>query len=190
VFDENTVLVQDAESPDLTSLRARLLRADGTAVQLRRLDDPAPAVPGPGVVVNDFIGWSVGMAGAEDLAFINVRAGTMQPVSAPEDVRYWGPNVTEFLWGVTDDCRAFWATAGRFSERRLDCSTRADFTYLDDESLPAGWLQPGRMVVIEQSDAERPDEMFVHVSLDRGTTWQRIPVNGEAAIPTALRNLD
>ena len=41
---------------------------------------------------------------------------------------------------------------------------------MHDDWLPAGWLQPGRMVVEEQLD----DSMAVHVRLDCGVTWQRI----------------
>jgi hypothetical protein len=121
-------------------------------VELRRVDEPAPAVLGPGVFVNDFVGWRIGMAGRDELYLVDERAGTLRPLDAPQDVRYWGPNVDEFLWGVTDDCRVFWATSGRFEERRLDCDDRLDFTSLDDDMFPSGWLRPGRMAVSEQFD--------------------------------------
>jgi hypothetical protein len=113
--------------PRIDQARARLLQADGTAVELRRLTDPAPAVPGPGVVVIDKSNRV--LAGSDDLYLVDDTAGTIQRLDAPKKVRYWGPNVDEFLWGVTDDCRVFWATAGTFEERRLDCSGGLDSTY-------------------------------------------------------------
>jgi len=42
---------------------------------------------------------------------------------------------------------------------------------MHDDWFPAGWLQSGRMAVEEQLD----DSMAVHVRLDCGVTWQRIP---------------
>ena len=191
-LDADSVIVLDAgtqaEAID-GHVRYRLLHADGTAVTLRLIDDPAPAVPGPGVFVNDFVGWSVGMAGADDLFVVDQRAETVQPLDAPDDdVRYWGPNVGEFLWGVTDDCRAFWATGGVFEERRLDCADDADFTALSVDWIPDGWLQPGRMVVGEQHNGGL-GRLFLHVTLDRGATWERIPVSDEASIPGVLREL-
>jgi hypothetical protein len=57
VFDDNTVMVQAAEGQGpCKPVRARLLRSDGTVLQLRLLDQPARAVPRPGIVVNDFVG--------------------------------------------------------------------------------------------------------------------------------------
>lgn len=189
-FDEDSVLVQDGDYDQPNSpVRYRLLRADGTAVDLRLLDDPAPAVPGPGVVViPDLTALSVGLDGAAGLYVVDDRAGTLQPMDSPSAVRYWGSNVDEFLWGVTDDCRAFWATAGTFEGRRLDCDERLDFTSLDEDVIPAGWLRPGRMVVTEGFDPG--DQMAVHVSLDYGVTWQRIPVVSQDAVADALRQLD
>jgi len=34
------------------------------------------------------------------------------------------------------------------------------------------------------------DRLFLHVSLDYGNTWQRIPVSDEDAIPDTLQGLD
>lgn len=188
-FDEDSVLVQDAEGiGGKDPVRYRLLRADGTALELQLVEDPAPAVPGPGVVIiESFSGWNAGLDGTDDLYVVDERAGTLQPLDAPDDeVRYWGPNVEEFLWGVTDDCRAFWAIDGAFEERRLDCSRGLDFTRLDDD-LPPGWLRPGRMVVAEQFD--NGDRTALHVSLDRGATWRRVPVDSDSggAIADVLR---
>lgn len=184
-YDADSVLVQDSEQGLDQPVRYRLLHADGTAVQLQLVDNPASPVPGPGVVViDDWSGWNAGMAGVEELYLVDDRAGTLRPLDAPADVRYWGPNVDEFLWGVTDDCRVFWATNGTFEEHQLDCSDGQDFTYgISADEFPSEWLQPGRMAVVEQSDGRREDQSFVHVSLDYGESWQRFPVgDGETTI--------
>jgi hypothetical protein len=184
-FDEESVLVQDAEPGLDQPVRYRLLYADGTAVQLQLVDNPSSPVAGPGVVViDDWSLWNVGMAGVEDLYVVDDRAGTLRPLDAPADVRYWGPNVDEFLWGVADDCRIFWATNGTFEEHQLDCSDGQDFTYgISADEFPSEWLQPGRMAVLEQTDGRREDQTFVHVSLDYGASWQRFPVgDGETTI--------
>ena len=52
--------------------------------------------------------------------------------------------------------------------------------------FPDGWLQPGRMALAERNH----DRLFLHVSLDYGNTWQRIPVSDEDAIPDTLQGLD
>lgn len=189
VFDEASVLVQDAEDVDLDHpVRYRLLQADGTAVELQMLVDPAPPFAGPGVIViGDYRSWDL-MDGVDDVYLVDDRAGTLRPLDVPDEaVRYWGPNVDEFLWGVSDDCRVFWATAGTLEHRRLDCTNSLDFTWMHDDMFPAGWLRPGRMAVMEQSDPGK--RMFIHVSLDRGVTWQRIPVDNDHAVSDALRQL-
>lgn len=56
---------------------------------------------------------------------------------------------------------------------------------MHDDWFPAGWLQPGRMVVEEQLD----DNMVVHVRLDCGVTCQRIPAKDEDAVAGVLRQL-
>jgi hypothetical protein len=56
---------------------------------------------------------------------------------------------------------------------------------MHDDWFPAGWLQSGRMVVEEQLD----DSMAVHVRLDCGVTWQRIPAKDEDAVAGVLRQL-
>ena len=187
VFDEDSVLVQDREyGDDDGPVRYRLLQADGTAVQLQLLDDPAPTQPGPGVfVIDDFLGWNAGMNGVEEVYFVDDRAGTLQPLDVPEEVRYWAPNLDEFLWGVTDDCRVFWATTGTLEHRRLDCQDSMHFTWMDDDWFPADWLRPGRMVAAEQLD----DRMILHVSLDRGATWQRIPDKDDSEVSDVLRQV-
>jgi hypothetical protein len=186
VFDEDSVLVQDAEGPD-QPVRYRLLQADGTEVQLEMVNDPAPPVAGPGLfVIDDFSGWSVGMDGVEDVYLVDERTGTLRPLDVPdEEVRYWGPNVVEFLWGVSSDCRVFWVTSGTVEERRLDCSDGSDFTYMHDGWFPSRWLRPGRMAVAEQRD----DGIVVHVSLNRGATWQQIEVTDKDSFPDVLGRL-
>lgn len=186
VFDEETVLALDDVDPTpKVEVRYRLLRADGTSVPLELVQDPAPPAEGPGVFVNDFSGWSIGMSGTDDLYVVDEEARTVRPVDEPAAVRYWGPNTDEFLWGATDDCRVVWATDGAFQVRRLDCSDSVSFTLLNAD-FPEGWLRPGRMVVVEEFGEGRT---AAHVSLDRGATWQRILFYDEADYARRLRQL-
>ena len=191
-FDEDSVLVQDGEvgQPD-APVRYRLLQADGTAVALQMIEDPASPVPEPGmVVIDDWSAWNFGMA-AETVYLIDDLAGTLQPVDTPAEVRYWGPNPHEFLWGVADDCRVFWATGGKFEEHQLDCAGNLDFAFgISAEEFPPAWLQPGRMAVLEQTDdGQRKDQTFVHVSIDYGVSWQRVPVADGESTTEVLRQV-
>ena len=172
-------------------MRYRLLRADGTAEELRLVDVPARAAAGPAVVViPDWSGWNGGMAGMEDVYLVDAGAATLRPVDSPEGVRYWAPNVDEFIWGVSDDCRVFWATGGGFRHQRLDCSSSLEFTGLPAaDEFPPGWLQPGRMVLWEQSDDPGMVDEFLHVSLDSGATWARIPLADGESAAAVLREL-
>jgi hypothetical protein len=186
VLDEDTVVVQDDVVEDGPG-RQRLLRADGTEVELRPVAQPAPAVPGPGVFVDDYAGDSVGMAGMESLAVVDAEARTVQPVDAPAAVRYWGPNTDEALWGVTDDCRVMWATDGTFRQREVGCSPDLQFTYLVAQWFPEGWLRPGRMVLAEQTSSG--SRIVLHVTLDGGETWQEVPLRDDSLVTEALRDL-
>ena len=109
-----------------------------------------------------------------------------------------GPNPDQSLWFVYHDCTVHWGTGefygdgGSYTEHELECGDgfngafgEQDFTYLRENMFPAGWLRPGRMAAIENNDGR----LFLHVSLDQGESWQRIPVNDEAAIPDTLRQL-
>jgi hypothetical protein len=190
-FDADSVFVMDDPLGDsgfsFQKMRFRLLRSDGSEVRLRFLDDPAPAVPGPDVFVIDH-SWHVG-DDVEAVYLVNEREGTLRPLDVPhaptEALRsvYWGPNVDEFLWYVDRDCRVVWAADGTFETRRPDCAEGRDKpTYMHDEWFPDGWLRPGRMALMERSD----DRLYLHVSLDYGSTWQRIPVSNEGAVPREL----
>lgn len=192
-LDDDSVLVVDSvgTAPD-SPARYRVLQPDGTAVQLRMVDDPASPAPGPDVVVRD-VGWRSG-SGRDGLYLVDRAAATLRPLDLPpavggaNGVRYWGPNVDEFLWGATDDCRVFWQTGdGTFSQRRLGCRAGAGFrfTNMSSDWFPDGWLEPGRMAVLENRD----DGLILHVSLDHGATWQRIPASDESALPDTLRQL-
>ena len=181
VYDEDSVLVQDAAEEGRTEepARFRLLQADGTAVELRMVDEPAPAAPGPGVsVIDPYFAWSRGMSGPDDrekLYLVDGGAGTLQPLDVPEEVVAWGPNVEEFLWGA-DGCRAIWQQPdGSFDFHDIDCvdpvvtSVPTDYwDYLDD------WAAPGRMVLLEHDYDWIP--LAVNASVDFGATWTRVEI--------------
>jgi hypothetical protein len=195
-FDERSLFAMDAphQAPDPSGWRYRLLRADGTEVLLNLVMDPVPAVAGAGVLVIDFGG--ADPESVQHAFLVDERNGTLRPLDVPRNAelgtvgRYWGPNTDEFLWFAYTDCRVYWIAGGTLEKRRLDCAddfefnwAGDDFTYVHGDWFPDGWLKPGRMALLERVD----DRLILHVSLDRGTTWQRIRVRNEAAIPDTLR---
>lgn len=198
-FDADSVFVMDDPSGDAwgnhDQLRYRLLKPDGTEVELQLLGDLAPATPGSDVLVVDFDTAVGGLGpgwGAEVAYLVSERDRTLRPLDVPNHrpgwlySRFWGPNTDEFLWFVDPHCRVGWATDGTFETRGLDCAPgRTQPTYIYDDGFPDGWLRPGRMVAVEESG----DYLVLHVSLDHGDTWQRVQVSDEQAIPDTLRRL-
>jgi hypothetical protein len=195
--DEDSVFVMDNPHDELApdQLRYRLLRADGTEIPLELDLDTVPASPGPGVMVVDF-SWFQGDPSAEHAFRVDERERTLRPLNLPHNAnlgwmgRYWGPNPAEFLWFVSVDCRVYWVAGGTLQKHQLDCAddfefnwAGGDFTYVHDDWFRNGWLKPGRMALLERVD----DRLILHASLDRGVTWQRIPVSDEAAVPDTLR---
>lgn len=216
-YGDDAVAYSDHESPvhDLYTDRYRLLRADGSEAQLElRMDSAVPAVPGPSVVAVYF----EGVGGQESIShpfLLDEEAGTLRPLETsrsaeerdrverelgawyPEAGLSWGPNAEQSLWFVYHDCTVRWGSGefwgnGTFTEHELDCADgfdgafgEDDFTYLTPMMFPPGWLKPGRMAAVEDSDGH----LFLHVTLDQGESWQRIPIGDEAAIPATLRQL-
>lgn len=87
VFDDDSVLVEDT-APDGVwpegPARFRLLRADGTEVPLRLVEDPAPAAPGTTIVViDDFRRHGAGMGGGQESYVVDDLAGTLRPLERP-----------------------------------------------------------------------------------------------------------
>jgi hypothetical protein len=216
VGDDAVLVVQEPPTgADLGAAGYRLLRADGTERRLRSLiDDPVPAVPGPGAVTVNFE--PGGSEGTTHPFVLDEGAGTLRPMALarsaedrdrvlrdlgawwPEAGLSWGPNPDESLWFVYHDCTVHWGTGefygdgGSYREHKLGCGEgfdgafgEDDFTYLRENMFPAGWLRPGRMAAIEN----REGRLLLHVSLDLGASWQRIPITDEAAIPDTLRQL-
>jgi hypothetical protein len=216
-YGNDAILYADQESnvQDLYTDRYRLLRADGSEARLEpRVDSPVPAVPGPDVVVLHFDGNQE--VGTNHPFLVDEDDGTVRPLGTYDSAEYraqverdlgawypetglsWGPNADQSLWFVYHDCTVHWGSGefygdgGTFNEHQLACADgfdgsfgENDFTYLTDDMFPVGWLRPGRMAAIENSDGR----LFVHVTLDQGESWQRIPVHDEAAIPDTLRQL-
>lgn len=182
VHDDDSVLVQDATDPQSDGpVRYRLLQAGGGEVELRLVDEPAPAVPGPDVhVIDDYAGWTRGMSPVQDVFLVDEAAGTLRPLDVPDEtVDYWVLDSDTFLWGVTGDCRAYWTTGDGLEEKDLDCVEGP--MPLDLSWYPEGWLRPGRMAVAELYDVpadgrEDVNDMTLHVSLDSGATWETLEV--------------
>jgi hypothetical protein len=176
-FDEDSILVVDG--PDHEP-RFRLLSSDGTEVQLRVVSDLAPAVPGPDVVLIQALGtYRLGMVGPdgphEPPYLVDERAATLQLLDVPEEIKEWGPDVHESLWG-TNGCRAFWQQPdGSFDHHDVECRdpglTDLPVDYWDHLE---DWTKPGRMLLLEHDTSGSP--LVVHASLDGGATWQRIEI--------------
>lgn len=177
-FDDESVLLVDGTEQ---TPRYRLLYADGTALELHLSADPAPAAPGPSVVLIQDLGvyrsGMIGGDGPEEFPYlVDHESATLRPLEVPRDVEWWGPNVEEFLWGA-NGCRAFWQQPdGMFARHDLDCRESQGYTNpgWNGEEAIAGWLEPGRMVIVEWGDNAEPK--VVHASLDRGVTWERVEV--------------
>ena len=183
VFDEDSVLVQDAERIG-GKTRYRLLQADGTSLTLRRVaDDPAPARMSPVVTVVDDISMAFDFSGYhQDLFVIDGRAGTMRPLDVPDDRIHTWAAYGALLLGTGDDCRVAWLTNDGMQERQLDCTRTGILQQVWKDSLPVGWMRQGRMAVVEwigsRSRVVGKSRWIVHASLDYGATWQRIPIGG------------
>jgi hypothetical protein len=200
-FDEAAVLVQDG--PDQAP-RFRLLQADGTAVDLHQPGDLAPAVPGPDVMLVQDLGvyrrGSFGPEGPQEHPYsVDPLAGTLRRLDVPEEIEWWGPNVSELLWGGTG-CRVTWqAPDGTFEHHDVEC-LHGEAGHSDPGwNWPdfVGWLEPDRMALVEWSNDGAP--LVVHASLDRGDTWGRVEVAGNTggtlegiagALLDALRQLE
>jgi hypothetical protein len=201
-FDEDSVLVLDGIDGEE---RYRLLQADGTELTLRVLDDPVPAGPGPEVVLvqalQDARNFQFGPEGSGFEPYVvDDRAGTLQPMDVPREVEWWGPNTDELIWGG-DDCQVIWQRPdGEFERHDLDCQEDQIGTTDPGWNWPRfdGWLEPGRMAVVEWSENGPP--LAVHASLDLGATWDRIQIEDRAwgdslveiadALEDALSELD
>jgi hypothetical protein len=178
-FDDDSILVEDGAEG---AVRLRLLRADGTAVPLRVVDGLAPAAPGPDVtLIQDLDVYRSGMIGpddgtAEQPYLVDPEAGTLQLLDVPQEIKWWGPNVHEFLWGG-NGCRVFWQQPdGSFDDHDADCGKTRN--WLTDPGWNfAGfenWVAPGRLALAEYGSSG--EAQAAHVSLDYGHTWQRIAV--------------
>jgi hypothetical protein len=204
-FDDDSVLVVDdpLDQVDLErAARHRVLRADGSEVELQVVNELVPAIPGPDLFVVDY-GEDASLDGFQEIYLVDLLQGTLRLLDVPRlqpdgrflqhvlptglDARHWGPNVDQFLWFADRDCTVQWADEdGIFHVSEAGCGTGWDPpTYIRDDMFPDGWLQPGRLALLERGDGR----LFVHVSLDYGDTWRRIPVNNEKAVPDTLRQL-
>ena len=158
-FDDDSLLVQDGTDQ---AVRHRLLQADGTAVQLRVVSDPAPAVPGPYVrLIEDLDAHRSGMIGPDSGQvhpyLVDDRAGTLQLLEVPEEIEWWGPNVDEALWGG-NGCRVIWQQPDGSFDHHDGCNnplvgyTDPGWNWVDF----ADWLEPGRMALVEWGSEGEP----------------------------------
>lgn len=203
-YQDDAIILMDGTHPlgvapsDPSYARHRVLRVDGTEQALRLTVDPAPAVPGPDVVVIDRAPYEgEGEAGMQFAFRLDESEGTLEPLDVPLNTdlgrvgNTWGPNTDEALWFVQAvDCQVYRVVNGS-AEQYDACGP--DFkgrwydslVHIDAGWFPEGWLTPDRMAVLEDSR----DRLTLHASLDGGATWRHVPVADEADIPTALEAL-
>ena len=167
-FDDDSVFVQDRTRHGGTQERYRLLNADGTTTDLTLLPSTAPAAPGPNVVRTSH--------SPARLARVDDAAGTIQRLDLPTQVISWAESATDqLLWGVANGCVVYWQQpGGDFAHRDLDCRSESDLM-LYSEAPFAAWFTAERMAALELGGSKGLP-VALHVSLDRGATWRRIPV--------------
>lgn len=177
-FDGDSVYVQDRTRQGGTQERYRLLNADGTSTELTMLPSAAPAAPGPDVVRHTWL--------SNGLARVDEAAGTIQRLDLPDGVIVhggrglvaWAESATDkLLWGVDlNGCVVYWQQpSGDFAHRDLECRSPLPNLFIDDNPRVTAWFTAERMAVTELGGSKGLP-VALHVSLDRGTTWQRIPV--------------
>jgi hypothetical protein len=182
-FDEDSVFVQDWSREGGTQERYRLLNADGTTTDLTQLPSTAPAAPGPDVVRTS--------SPSPRLARVDDAAGTIQHLDLPDAV-YWAQSAAdELLWGVgvADGCVVYWQQpGGDFAHRALDCRSPLAGLMAYSGFEPAAWMTAERMAVVEYGGGKGL-AVALHVSLNRGETWQRIPVTEDNTVDDVFAQL-
>ena len=170
-FDDDSFYVQDWSQQGGTQERYRLLNADGTTTDLTMLPTTAPPAAGPGVVRTNF--------SSSALARVDDTAGTIQPLDLPDAafVQWAELAADELLWGVAEGCVVYWQQpGGDFDHRELECKAPdQDPLMIDYNPRATSWFTADRMALIELGGSKFLP-VALHVSLDRGDTWQRIPV--------------
>lgn len=202
-YGDDAVVVLDSapaegvDPADPSYGRYRLLRADGTETLLELDTEPAPAVPGPDVIVIDRAAYEGEGLAAFQFAFrLDEATGTLQRLDVPRNDlsmvgNSWGPNTSDALWFVQAvDCRLDRVVDGAVTSHQpcgddfrghwYDSLVRVDASW-----IPDGWLTPDRMAVLQETQGE----LTLHASVDGGATWEHVPVSDERAVPDALRRL-
>ena len=174
-FDDDSIYVQDWGRQGGTQERYRLLNADGTTTELTMLPSTAPPAAGP-----DMVRTSSGatFGPRPGLSRVDDAAGTIQRLDLPAAVYQWAESAAdELLWGVARRLRRVLAAAGRrLRPPRPGLQVPVpDLSIDDDDPRPAAWFTAERMAVTELGGSKGLP-VALHVSLDRGDTWQRIPV--------------
>ncbi len=77
---------------------------------------------------------------------------------------------------------------GEFVHRDLDCRSSFPSLFIDISLQPAAWFTAERMAVTELGGSKGLP-VALHVSLDRGDTWQRIPVTEDNTVDDVFAQL-
>ncbi len=175
--DDLFVVSQPQDGSDCCEQSRHVVSADGDVVDLT-LVEPAQPRPQPGITVVD-----------GRLVVIDLDAGTFAEVAVPfiADAVQWAPNPSTWLWGL--------------SSHSNPAGDRQSFTAVWQE--PQGYFRQHALAVGPVSvEVEPVDEvgkmafteenwdtgqLAVHLSEDRGRTWQRIEVSSRREIRTLLR---
>lgn len=169
-FDDEHLLVYDfvRANNGATTTRYRLLGAPGTpAIELKYDDKPVATAPDPNNIVV-----------STELLRVDKGAATIAPVAGTGSVTgTWGPDVRTHLWRFGfNSCRVdSQQPDGAWHTEVLACRGHAlTLPYEDRFRVPA-FFTDERLALAEMADAGWP--VAVHVSMDAGLTWERIPVS-------------
>jgi hypothetical protein len=174
--DELFVVAQPQDGTDCCEEARHVVSADGDVVELA-LAEPAEPRPQPGLTLLD-----------GELVVIDLDAGTFADVVLPflAGAVEWAPPTT-WLWGLSGhsnpagDRQTFGAVwqepQGYFRQHRLAAGP------VSVEIEPVDEL--GRMAFTEEH--WDTGQLAVHLSEDRGRTWQRIEVSSRREVRSLLR---
>jgi hypothetical protein len=110
------------------------------------------------------------------LARVDDAAGTIQQLDLPTQVDWWAETASdELLWGVANGCVVYWQQpGGDFAHRDLDCRPESEMMLYSEPPFAARFTAK-RMAALELGGTKGLP-VALHVTLDRGATWRRIPV--------------
>jgi RNA polymerase sigma-70 factor (ECF subfamily) len=175
--DELFVVAQPQDAADCCEESRHVVSADGDVVELT-LVDPAEPRPQPGITVVE-----------GRLMVIDLDAGTIAEVALPfiAGAVQWAPTPSTWLWGLSGHS----SPAG--DRQSFDAVWQEQQGYFRRHRLAVGPVSVGIEPVDEVGTMAFTEERWdtgrlaLHLSEDRGRSWQRIEVSSRREIRSLLR---